>query len=157
MKRLACFILLLCLIPVYAFGETLEDILPVFNRKARTCGASQLTGEYNRIQKSTYDMLEYKISESIYTGFMEKYGDIDSGYVVCVDPSSEGDFLALCAAHVLTICGDSDGEKAYRYILEMFLAARKKKETTETTIGNIVFGLFPISTGIAFNYTIIGK
>lgn len=158
MKRLLCVLLILCAIPVCVSGEKLNDILPVFNVKANICGASELTGEFNRIDKTTYYMLEYRISDVVITGFMEKLnGEIDGGYVVCLDPSKEGDFLALCAAHALTICGDYTGKEAYQSILEMFLAARQKKQTDETIAGNMLFSVYPISTGIAFNYSIIKK
>lgn len=155
MKRFVCSLLVLCLIPVCAFCDGLESVLLDFGVAAKVCGAPELPGSFSRTEKPTFDMLEYRISDKLITGFMEKNGEISGGYVVCLDPALQGDFLALSATHVLCMCGTSEGVGAYPYILDMFLDARQGRETTEKVVGNMMFSIYAMKTGIAFNYSII--
>ena len=74
MKRLLCVLLILCVIPVVAIGETIDSVLKDFNVAAKICGAPELGSEYNRTSKSTFEMLEFVISSEIITGFTEKDG-----------------------------------------------------------------------------------
>jgi hypothetical protein len=130
-------------------------VLKDFNVAAKICGAPELGSEYNRTEKSTFDMLEFVISSEIITGFMEKGGEISGGYVVCMDSAKEGEYLALCATHALTVCGSEQLQKAYANILDLFLEARQGKETTEVVVGNMMIEMFAMKTGLAFNYSIV--
>ena len=155
MKWFVCALLILCLVPVCAFCDDLASVLSDFSLAAKVCGAQELPETYNRIEKATFDMLEYRISDTLITGFMEKYGDISGGYAVCLDPEMQGDFLALCATHALCICGISEGVDAYPFLLDMFLDARQGRETAEKTVGNMMFDIHAMKTGLAFEYSIV--
>lgn len=155
MKRFVCSLLVLCLIPVCAFCDGLESVLANFSVAAKVCGAPELPDSFSRTEKSTFDMLEYRISDKLITGFMEKDGEISGGYVVCLDSAFQGDFLALSATHVLCMCGTSECVGAYPFLLDMFLDARQGRETTEKVVGNMMFSMFPMKTGIAFNYSLV--
>lgn len=157
MKRALCLVLLLCLLPACAFGEELAEVLARFGIYAELCGAPKLPDTGNRIDQDSYYMIEYPVSEKLISGFMEKEGQISGGFAICLDPALQGDFLALCASHALTICGVSEGLDTYTFILDSFLDARQGKEPGKTVIGNMMFYIFPMKTGLAFHYTIIGK
>ena len=157
MKRALCLVLILCLLPACGFADGLAELLDRFAVASGVCGAPELPDESNRIDNGSYCMIEYRISDKLISGFMEKDGEISGGYAVCLDPSLQGDFLALCASHALTVCGVSEGLDAYTFILDNFLDARQGKETEETITGNMIFSIFAMKTGLAFNYSIIGN
>lgn len=157
MKKVVCLLLILCVLPACAFGEVLSDVLARFAVYSEMCGAPELPDGANRIDRDSFCMIEYAISDKLIAGFMERDGEISGGYVVCLDPSLQGDFLALCASHAFTVCGATGAVDAYTFILDGFLESRQGHETEETLIGNMLFAVSPMKTGLAFNYSIIKK
>lgn len=157
MKKILCLLLIMCLLPACAFGDTLADVLESFSVSSDLCGAPELPEGGNRIDKGSFVMIEYRVSDSLITGFMEKDGKISGGYAVCLDTALQGDFLALCASHAMTVCGISEGVGAYPFILDKFLDARQGRETEDSVVGDMIFSIYAMKTGLAFNYSIIGK
>lgn len=157
MKKIACLLLILCILPACAFGDTLAEVYDRFAMYSELCGAPELPDGANRIDKGSFYMVEYRVSDSLISGFMETGNDISGGYVICVDPASQGDFLALCVAHVYTVCGTSDALDAYTPLLDGFLEVRKGNAQEDVTVGNMIFSFFPMKSGLAFNYSIIKK
>ena len=156
MKKLLCLLLVLML-PACAFGESLSEVFDRFGVYAEMCGAPELPDGANRIDKGSFYMIEYRISDKLISGFMEKDGEISGGYAVCLDPALQGDFLALCASHAFTVCGATGAVDAYTFILDGFLESRQGHETEETLVGNMLFRVYAMKTGLAFNYSIIKK
>ena len=157
MKKVVCLFLILCLLPACAFGEVLSDVLARFAVYSEMCGAPELPDTENRIDYSSYYMVEYRIADGLTTGFMESGGEITGGFAICRDTALQGDFLALCASHAFTICGATDAINAYPFILDGFLEARQGRETEDTPMGDMMFSVFPMESGIAFLYSIIKK
>ena len=156
MKRFACLLLILCLLPVLAFADTLENMVAEFNLNAESFSVSILPEEYNRIPKSTYNMIEYRISESIIAGFMESNNKITGGFVVCYDSDKYEEFIKYCACHAWIFCDDDELKDAYNKVSGRCNDVISGKESSDGFIGKMMFEVFQISTGIAFTYSIIG-
>ena len=129
MKRVACVLLLLCLIPVCAFAIDIDE----FNAFASVLGASELNMEESK-------------TSGIHTGFMKDdckiYFDEIDGKLDGIYVDGQGDsFLAYCCAALHLF--DPDGQTSINHgqLLTMYLMAHKTDnyQTGQTQNGYYFF------------------
>ena len=128
MKRIICVLLILCVLPVCAFSETLDMSVVLYNSMAEILGISELPKDYNtERQENGKERYTFDISDSLKCIFAVNNGNVEGCTVVCFYATEYVEFIAMCMSAAFAVAPD-DSLSMYPGILFQFYDVRAGKE-----------------------------
>ena len=135
MKRIICFLLILCILPVCALSDDLRTTVLGHNMYTSVCNAKEITVTPTQEKKGESVYYTYKLTDNIRVHFISDGEEIKSCGCVLLDESETAEFLAQCVTACYNFGGIADGTNCYDQILYQFLQARSENGID---IGNAV-------------------
>ena len=130
MKRLLIFLLILCVVPVIAFGvDEVEVMLYGHNIYASLTGAQEVTGEAEITVNGENTLYSYTVN-GVDFGYVVKEGKVKTCFCRAKEENA-GELLSQAASALYNICGTDSISYWYVNLFDQFLTARAGK-TSET-------------------------
>ena len=129
MKRFICVLLILCLVPLWAFCVSDSDaMIETHNIYCGFCGASKIDSSAKVRTTDEATEYAYYITDKVVVEYHVKNGEVFRMACVCLDESEIGEFLAQCVTICYVLGGVSSGTVCYDGVLYRYLLARAGNE-----------------------------
>ena len=146
-KRIICAVLVLCLLPAFAFADLFDEAILYYDAFANQLGVDQLPENFTD-EAATTGMAHrtYNLPSSIKVIYSFDNNEVCGVSVVCIDDNYL-DFLGVCCAGAFSVM------KQIPYfmfgdILTQFLEVRSGKETEVESGNNYAYQVFALNNGI---------